>query len=646
MKKNNILFLLLLSGVLCFSAACSDEDNSSLLPPPVKIEGTEGTDNSSITRLAWKETEKTVAFLNESKDIPVNLLLARTGSSNKESVTAKLTALTQEELDTYNTEHKTSYALLPADYYTLPAMVTVATDVKQQKVDMTIKSTVKDLTDINDQQYAVAIRLAAEGCEIKEGYDFVIIELKATTPQFALVEQSGVIGSGDALIAGITEDITKTLNVAMNVDNRWDSKVIFEADPNKLQEWVDVYNQAESKSATLLPADYYTIGTDGKLEFSASDESSKEVAIVISAKASSTTALSEGEYILPVILTACEDMPFLVNKETVCYFKFSVLTPQLSLPAGLQAETEVNRGKEIKKEINVNLNTGYQWDTEGKISILSDKTELENLVTKYNSDNSVSYTLLPADSYTLSNLSFTKNDGKDKKLEIIINAKGSVNAGKYLLPVKISSCDNNFISIADKICYLPFTVTKKLNITTEMVSTNNAEKSIWADLPIKDIVDGYYYNGTDYNSGLWSSAWNGDKIENHDATYGVYIDINIGDLGYKGNAQLIMHGTKGKDDKRKPKKMAIYTSNQTNNNTWISAIAASDYALTEKTISGKKKGNESLQQITIYEFKPTAFNIAADAKRIRIAFLTNQNNESLTAINKAVNLDELELHEE
>ena len=175
-----------------------------MLPPPVDIEGTEGTDNSSITKLAWKETEKTVAFLNESKDIPVNLQLTRTGSSNKDAVNAQLTPLTQEELDAYNTEHKTSYALLPAAYYSLPPTIEVAADVKQQKVDMTIKNSVKDLTDINDRQYAVAVRLTAEGCEIKEGYDFLLIQLKAITPQFSLVEPGGVIGEGDALIAGIT----------------------------------------------------------------------------------------------------------------------------------------------------------------------------------------------------------------------------------------------------------------------------------------------------------------------------------------------------------------------------------------------------------------------------------------------------------
>ena len=40
MKKNNILFLSLISGLLCISAACSDEDASSLLARPVVIEGT------------------------------------------------------------------------------------------------------------------------------------------------------------------------------------------------------------------------------------------------------------------------------------------------------------------------------------------------------------------------------------------------------------------------------------------------------------------------------------------------------------------------------------------------------------------------------------------------------------------------------
>lgn len=669
MKKNNILFLSLISGLLCFSAACSDEDDSSLLPPPVDIEGTEGTDNSSITKLAWKETEKTVTFLNESKDIPVNLQLSKTGSSNKEAVNAQLTPLTQEELDAYNAEHKTSYALLPAEYYSLPATIEVAADVKQQKVDMTIKSTVKDLTDINDRQYAVAVRLTAEGCEIKEGYDFLLIQLKAITPKFSLVEPSGVIGEGDALIAGITEDITKTLNVAMNVDNRWNSRVVFETDPAKLQGLVDVYNQTESKSATLLPADYYTIGTDGKLEFSATDESNKEVAIVISAKASSTTALSEGEYILPVTMAACEGMPFLINKETVCYFKFSVETPILSigLASGETNSDIVEASKSTTKKLSLKLNTGFQWDEAATVSFETEQSTLEGLVSAYNTENSTNYTLLPSDTYTLNEVELTREltNASSKDYPITITTTAQTATGEYLLPVQMKSCTNNAIAVEESIIYLQISVMKKLDLTNKL-STNSEGISSWAYVPITKLTDNNYYcsdanDGYPYypnnpgssnknNAGYWQSEWtfdanqystNKDVSKNYDVTYGVYIDIDIQSFSLTGAAKFLMWASRG----NYPKKIIYYTAENSNSETWTKVKEITDASFEQTTVDGLVNG-EQKTNISIKKYESDYISINPSTRKIRISILTNASDKAMnTGTHQGeVSLDELELY--
>lgn len=657
MKKNNILFLSLISGLLCFSAACSDEDDSSLLPPPVDIEGTEGTDNSSITKLAWKETEKTVTFLNESKDIPVNLQLSKTGSSNKEAVNAQLTPLTQEELDAYNAEHKTSYALLPAEYYSLPATIEVAADVKQQKVDMTIKSTVKDLTDINDRQYAVAVRLTAEGCEIKEGYDFLLIQLKAITPKFSLVEPSGVIGEGDALIAGITEDITKTLNVAMNVDNRWNSRVVFETDPAKLQGLVDVYNQTESKSATLLPADYYTIGTDGKLEFSATDESNKEVAIVISAKASSTTALSEGEYILPVTMAACEGMPFLINKETVCYFKFSVETPILSigLASGETNSDIVETDKSTTKKLNLKLNTGFQWDEAATVSFETEQSTLKGLVSAYNTENSTNYTLLPSDTYTLNEVELTREltNASSKDYPITITTTAQTATGEYLLPVQMKSCTNNAIAVEESIIYLQISVMKKLDLTNKL-STNSEGVSSWSDLPVTLLADGKLWGqdaASDWAStgaGYWQSEWNfeasDDKTTFFDSTYGVYIDINVTDANIN-HLKIIMKQSRDNS----PGKAKFYAG--TSKDDLTPCLSFNDkIPFFKKKVDGYVK-DEYKTGVEVNYYESEFITINPETTIIRLSFLTNANrNLSLTEVPNGnywmynVSLDELELY--
>ena len=93
---------------------------------------------------------------------------------------------------------------------------------------------------------------------MREGYDIAIVQLQATTPQFTLLE-SGIIGNTEVIISGLSIDITKKLNVSLNVDNRWNSKVVFVAEPDGLQELVDAYKQSSGEQdVKLLPAANYT----------------------------------------------------------------------------------------------------------------------------------------------------------------------------------------------------------------------------------------------------------------------------------------------------------------------------------------------------------------------------------------------------
>lgn len=662
--KKSILFLSLLCGLLFFSASCSDEVDKTFLPD-VEEGDANGTDNSVITRLAWKDVEKTVAFLNEAKDIPVNIQLSRTGVSNTGTVTAGLSTLTQAELDVYNAEKQKAYILLPEEYYTLPATVEVAAGVKKQKVDMAIKGTVRNLADLNSKQYVVPVRLTSESCEVREGYDIAIVQLQATTPQFTLLE-SGIIGNTEVIISGLSIDITKKLNVSLNVDNRWNSKVVFVAEPDGLQELVDAYKQSSGEQdVKLLPAANYTLGTNGKLIFADTDESNKEVTITIN---SASGELTDGEYVLPVALASCEGMPFLVDKEKVCYYRFSVSTPKLSLKEkGLQSNKNVNRGEETQIKLNVNLNTGYQWEGSGSITFETNADVLDELVTAYNSNNQTAFSLLPAGNYTLPvSLSITKADGTDKEFSVAISPKDAMTPGEYLLPIVLKSCSNTAIEVNTEICYLLFTVTKQLSIKGKL-TTNSEGVSQWANLPVDKLTDRNYYNatandgypnpGNTQNPGYWQSEWTFgsnnsiDKTKtantNYDTTYGVYIDIDVSGFNLTSPVKLVMYNSRG----NYPIEANIYEQGGSGD-TWtkVQSIAENENLFSKTTIDGMV-GGVYKTGISINKYESQPIMLTSEIKKLRISILKAWNNKHTqknamnTGTHKGeVSLDELELY--
>lgn len=636
--RKNILFLSLLCGLSMFAISCDDED-SQLMPPPVEVSDADGDNASITTQLAWKETTKTVAFLNDAKDIPATLYLNRLGNTNTETVTAKLNILSQEELDAYNTTNQKSYVMLPAEYYTLANEIKVSSAAKKQEITMIVKSSI-GAVDLNKQQYVIPIRIASTDCEVKAGADVIMVLLSATTPVFALSE-SGEIGIQESTPGeAINDEIT--LNVNLNVDNRWASTLLFVTDETRLNELVEAYKLTSGKeNIKLLPASCYSIDEDGKIAFAADEEGSKDFKVNVNIG----NDMAKGEYVLPIALDKCEGMPFLVDKK-VAYLRYSVLVPTFSLKeTGIQTEIELLGDDEVEKELTLSLNVKNKWDAQ--ISFVTDG--LQTLVDNYNSANSTDYTLLPAADYTLNDVDFSETDLQELKFNVTLKEVDLTPGTRYLLPVALKSytSSSDILEVnTEDICYLLIYVSpmRKITLDSSMLETNNWENSQWGKLPISNLVDGYYWGGNDAESnkedlsGYWCTAWN--STQTFDATYGIYIDIkNVSNLNLTTSAQFIMHASSKKEPTAAPKDIVIYTS--TDGNTWTAVTEKITFEQpANKTINAIRKGKTVKEDIAIKEYITPKFTVSSETQRIRISILTNHYGNDLTKAGKTL-LDEL-----
>lgn len=640
--KKNLLYISLFCGLLCFNAACSDEDDPIIQPDD---SGQTNTDGKPVTTsLAWEEIEKTVAILYNKKEenIPVKLQVARSGNTVTEAVTAKATALTADELAAYNTANSTSYTLLPTDCYAPCTDVTVENDGMGKTMVATLNSTkITGLSNLSSTQYVLPIRLSSADCEVKSGADIVIIKLAiGTTPVFTLGKE-GNVGEVQSIVAGLSDDITTEIPVCLNVENRWASSVKFITDETALAKLVTAYGT----NATLLPADYYTIGTDGALAFTADDNKTKNVTVTVKSSADGTTPLDESKtYIVPVALASCEGMPFAVDETKVAYLRYTVTDPELTLTATDGTDIEVVNNESATATLKLTLNTTYAGEA------FDVEFEVDN-------DAAQGQTVLDSKYYTLNSVSFT--GGTEITFDITFNRTNGNNKltdGVYVLPVKVKTVGNSAIPVPTKTIMLNITSKEVLylqTLTGSMLSTNNYENSPWTVLLVTNLIDNIYWGKNDDN--FWSGAWNWktpdgddiiDKSEHYNATYGIYVDINISTLSLTTAARIVIHST-NKDEGRNPKSLDLYTSSNESGDNWTKAGSVTDAPSTYKNIIGNsnKDGVSNPTTISVQEITTPNINVTSSTKRIRIAFIKNQSNKDLrTDQTSTVRADELYLY--
>ena len=640
--KKNLLYLSLFCSMLCLGTACSDDDAPTSDPDGNEQPGS--TDKTPIpTTIAWEEVEKTVAILYSRAEasIPVKLNVARSGNSITEAVTATGSALTADELTAYNTQNGTNYTLMPTDCYTLADPLEVESDITSQIMKIKLDGIkITALPNLSSTNYVLPIRLSSADCDVKSGADIAIIKLTiGTTPIFTLGKE-GNVGETQEIVAGLSSDILTEIPICLNVENRWESKVKFVTEETKLEELVAAYGNG----ATLLPAPYYTIGTDNTLAFNAEDDKTKDVTVTVksSAEGDAPTLKNGTEYVLPIALSACEGMPFATDESKVVYLRYKVTTPKLTLSAESSDVEVINNGFGTAK-LKLALNTSYAGEP-FEITLATDNNNVEP-----------NETLLDDTYYTLSTVSFTEGTEVEYTFYINrINGDDKLAVGDYVLPIKVTTVTNDAIPLSQEVIKFNISIKDELikqTLAGDMLSTNNAANSKYARLSVANLADGKYYHANDY-SDTWSTEWNWthrtetegsqDANTGHDTTYGVYVDIDVSTLNLTTKAQIVLHAS-NKDATRNPKILQIYTSTKTEGNNWTE-----NGETIEKTFNGQfpttvPDGYGS--SIQVQEIKSHEMNISSDIKRIRISFLYNQNGSALqTALDSNVRADELYLY--
>lgn len=211
----------------------------------------------------------------------------------------------------------------------------------------------------------------------------------------------------------------------------------------------------------------------------------------------------------------------------------------------------------------------------------------------------------------------------------------------------MKSCTNNAIAVKKDIIYLQISVMKKLDLTDKL-STNSEGVSSWSDLPVRLLADGKLWGQDPYNetakagAGYWQSEWNfevnDDKTKYFDSTYGVYIDINVTDANIN-HLKIVMKASRG----NYPGKAKFYAGTSKDDLTPCLSFE-NKMPFTKRDVIGYVK--DKLKTVNLNYYESDFITVNPGTKIIRLSFLTNASNKSLTDSNSTnnVSLDELELY--
>lgn len=166
--------------------------------------------------------------------------------------TAQLAVATQEQLDNFNTAHKTNYTILPEACYALTKTnVAFVADAKQALVDINFNLPALKALD-QTKKYALPIYLSSASLPMNEDFRLSVIVPIIEQPFVKLTVNGSASKSFDA--KGV---MTVQLPIEIPFENSWDIKCIFES----TQAYFDEFNKANGNSYQMVPAEAYTINS-------------------------------------------------------------------------------------------------------------------------------------------------------------------------------------------------------------------------------------------------------------------------------------------------------------------------------------------------------------------------------------------------
>lgn len=339
--KKNIYLASLFCGLMALITSCDNPGDPQF----------ENDKFSSVLYLK-NSGQVEVEFYNVNEDITYTTAIGKGGTNASIARSASLNVFTQEEMDTYNEENATNFAILPAQCYEFTKDYSFEGQTESQTVNITLKANIGALDE--SKQYALPLKLTSPDYGVNENKQDLLLIPNVITPKISLNK----VGKQDMISISVDNPNATSLSIGtvLNMPNNgWSFSVNPETDENILKTLVDQYTAQAGGSYELLPATNYSLS---ELTFTGT-ENQKDLEISISNK----DLLLNNDYLLPIVLSNCTGMPFDVDSENICYVHIRV-TAEL-VPINLEGklstnDTSTDAGNKLSSLLDDNPNTVWQ----------------------------------------------------------------------------------------------------------------------------------------------------------------------------------------------------------------------------------------------------------------------------------------------
>lgn len=285
------------------------------------------------------------------------------------------------------------------------------------------------------------------------------------------------------------------------------------------EEELAAYNTEKSSDYVLLPADFYTLS---KTELTFLPGASRDT-VTVTFKADYLDDIQQASYVLPFYLNGTGGTTVHEGLDR-CILILSVDVPTITLEIP-DIQTVEKTTYDADRTASLPL-TGYidlsenKWAFEATFE--SDRTVLQQYVDEYNSTNSVNYTLLPTEMYTLPSFSFAAG-------QVLVTGTLNVDVtsvdeeSHYLLPVVLKECVGQPFDVDKTIRYV------HVYVKDQLPEIELTETMLEGSFPYEtsDPYSCVYSNMWDDDaSTFWESSWS-VGASRKDPKYGVWLDISL-----------------------------------------------------------------------------------------------------------------------
>ena len=337
------------------------------------------------------------------------------------------------------------------------------------------------------------------------------------------------------------------------------------------QEWLEQYNEDNSKHFVILPSEYYSMETQS-IQIAGQE---KYKVVNVSFKTTQIDALinanPEVQYALPMRLQSDDTTISETNNYVI--LKPTVLVPTISFGlTGYQKTAVTTESSEtVTIEIPVTLPLTNNWTFDCTVRVN------KSLLDEYNQEKGTSYPLLLENTYTLEKTCSFVPGTNSATITLKVD-RTKLSLGDYILPIELQSCSQSGFEIGSErvylagISYLP----PQIPLSLAMLSSNATVEGDGTGLT--GLFDGLG-SGKHYHSN-----YSGSVV---DPIYGHYIDFH---LSTPITYVMFDYFTRFENGNGAPTEIVLYT--KTDDTEWTKLTTVTQ---------GLPKGGNMEYQSNIYE---------------------------------------------